>query len=110
MPKWEDMSEPAREALRAHQYKPGESGNPEGVNGWSKLRERYRERLELDVDGLTNVLIKLAQDGDVMALRLALGPILDIKSLELSGTDGAPLNFAELVAKANAPPAEKETA
>lgn len=100
MPRWEDMTEDARAALRGHQFKPGQSGNPEGINGWSKLRERYRERLQQDSDSLTNVLIKLAQDGDVAALRLALGPIVDVRSVELSGPDGAPINFAELAAKA----------
>jgi hypothetical protein len=97
---WEEMSEEQRETLRAHAFKPGQSGNPEGVNGWSKLRERYRERLEQDVDGLVNVLIKLAQDGDVAALKLALGPILDVRSLELSGPEGAPVSFIELARKA----------
>jgi len=105
---WADMSEEQKDVLRANAFKPGEVANPEGVNGWSKLRDRYRERLEKDVDGLTNVLIKLAQDGDVAALRMALGPIIDVRSLELSGPDGAPINFAELALKANTPPAAEE--
>jgi hypothetical protein len=94
------MSEEQREALRKHQFKPGVSGNPKGVNGWSKLRDRYRARMEVEVDTLINVLIKLAQDGDVAALRLALGPIIDVRSIELSGADGEPVTFIELARKA----------
>jgi hypothetical protein len=100
---WIEMSEEQREVLRSNQFKPGTSGNPEGINGWSKLRDRYRERLVQDSDRLVNVLIQLAQDGDVQALKMALGPIIDIRSLELSGPDGSPINFAELALKANEP-------
>lgn len=108
MPKWEDMSEASRAALRKHQFKPGETGNREGVNGWSKLRDRYQGRLEQDVDELVNVLIKLALDGDVAALRMALGPIIDVRTLEVSGPDGTPIDFAGLAALANEKPAGKE--
>ncbi len=90
------MTDKQRDALAEHQIRPGEVRNPKGVNGWSKLRDRYRERLSQDSDELTDVLVRLAKDGDVAALRLALGPIVDIRSLELSGPDGAPIDFAGL--------------
>ena len=90
------MTDKQREALEKHQYKPGQSGNPAGINGWTKLRDRYRERLAVDSDKLIDVLVQLALDGDVQALRLALGPIVDIRSIELSGPDGAPIDFAGL--------------
>jgi hypothetical protein len=98
--RFEDMTEEQREILRNNQFKPGAVANPEGVNGWSKLRDRYRARLAQDSDALANVLIQLAKEGDVQALRLALGPIIDVRSLELSGPDGDPINFIELARKA----------
>lgn len=98
----EDMSAPAREALERNQYKPGQSGNPEGINGWSKMRERYRILLDADLEDLSKELIRLALDGDVPALALALKPILNVSAIELTGTDGAPINFIELARKAQA--------
>jgi hypothetical protein len=37
---------------------------------------------------------------DVQALRLALGPILNTRAIELTSTDGVPINFAGLARKA----------
>ena len=88
-------------AIAPYKRKKGQPAlNKSGRNGWTVLREKYRERLEQDVDRLTNVLIKLAEDGDVAALKMALGPIIDVRTLEVSGPDRTPINFAELARKA----------
>jgi hypothetical protein len=97
-------------ALREHGPKKGDpprnrvvdpkSGEVYYANGWSKLREKFRDRLERDADDLQDVLIAEAMTGNVQALRLALGPILNMRAIELSGTDGVPINFAELARKA----------
>ena len=93
-------------ALREHGPKKGDpprnrvvdpkTGEVYYANGWSKLREKFRARLERDVEDLQDVLIAVAKTGDVQALRLALGPILDMRAIELSGADGVPINFAQL--------------
>ena len=95
-----EMSDKQRAALEAHQWKPGESGNPEGVNGWSKMRDRSRVSLDKRLDELSETLIQLAADGDVQALALALKPIINVSAIELTGTDGSPINFIELARKA----------
>jgi len=74
-------------ALREHGPKKGDAPRTRVVdpktgeiyyaNGWSKLRQKYRDRLAQDVDDLQDVLIAVAKTGDVQALRLALGPILN---------------------------------
>jgi hypothetical protein len=94
------MGEKQRAALEAHQIKPGEVRNPTGRNGWTAMRERYQIALDERLDKLTETLLTLAAEGDVQALRLALGPVVDVRSIELSGPDGAPINFMELAAKA----------
>jgi hypothetical protein len=97
-------------ALREHGAKKGDpprnrvvdpkTGEAYYANGWSKLRERYRDRLEQDADELQDVLIAAAKSGDVQALRLALGPILNTRAIELTGTDGVPIDFRGLARKA----------
>jgi hypothetical protein len=88
-------------AIAPYRRKKGQPAlNRSGRNGWTVLREKYRDRLAEDSERLVNVLIELAMNGDVQALRLALGPILDVRAVELSGSDGAPLNFADLARKA----------
>lgn len=81
--------------------KKGEVRNPKGINGWSKMRERYRDRLSKDMDMLADVLIAEAKSGNLTALRAALGPVIDVRSLELSDPHGEPIDFAGLAAKAN---------
>jgi hypothetical protein len=81
--------------------KPGEVRNPKGINGWTKLQERAREQIGADSEAMVAKLIELAKDGDVQALKLALGPILNITQLEATGGDGAPLNFADLTRRAS---------
>ena len=84
-------------AIAPYKRKKGQPAlNKSGRNGWTVLREKYRDRLGEDVDTLTDKLIELAMEGDVTALKLALGPIIDVRSIELTGTDGAPINFAQL--------------
>jgi hypothetical protein len=46
------------------------------------------------------VLLECARGGDVAALRLALGSILDIKAHQLLDGEGTPVSFAELARKA----------
>jgi len=75
--------------------------NRTGRNGWTVLREKYRDRLEPDVADLQDVLIEVAKTGDVQALRLALGSILNTRAIELTGTHGAPINFGALARKAH---------
>ena len=88
-------------AIAPYKRKKGQPAlNKSGRNGWTVLREKYRDRLGEDVDVLTDKLIEIAKDGDVQALRLALGPILDVRAIELSGGDGPPINFAGLARKA----------
>ena len=97
-------------ALREHGPKKGDpprnrvvdpkTGEVYYANGWSKLRERFRDRLERDVEDLQDVLIAVALSGDVQALALALKPIINISAVELSGPDAAPINFIELARKA----------
>ena len=97
-------------ALREHGPKKGDpprnrvvdpkTGEVYYANGWSKLREKFRDRLAEDADALTNKLFEIAIEGDVQALRLALGPILNTRAIELSGVDGTPINFIELARKA----------
>jgi hypothetical protein len=64
------------------------------------LREKYRDRLEQDAGELQDVLIAVAKTGDVQALRLALGPILNMKAIELTGDGGVPIDFRGLAQKA----------
>ncbi len=98
--KGEPMTEAQAAALAEHQFKPGVSGNPEGINGWSRMRDRYRISLDKRLDELSETLIQLAAEGDVQALALALKPIINVSAIELSGPDGAPINFIELARKA----------
>jgi hypothetical protein len=97
-------------ALRDHGPKKGDAprnrivdlktGQVHYANGWTKLREKFRERLDQDLDVLTDKLIELAKEGDVQALRLAMGPVLNVRALELAGSDGTPIDFAGLARKA----------
>jgi hypothetical protein len=64
------------------------------------LREKHRDRLEQDVADLQDVLIAVAKTGDVQALRSALGPILNMKAIELTGSDSVPIDFRGLARKA----------
>ena len=88
-------------AIAPYKRKKGQPAlNRSGRNGWTVLREKYRDRLAEDSEHLFDVLIEAAKTGDVQALRLALGPILDMRAIELSGADGVPINFAGLARKA----------
>ncbi len=73
--------------------KPGEVRNPKGINGWTKLRERARQKIEDEQDDLMKVLFELAKAGDVQALSLALKPVLNVNQQEHSGADGEPLEI-----------------
>ncbi len=96
-----ELSDAQRKVLADNAIKPGQVLNPEGVNGWTKMRERYRIGLDKKLDDLTEKLLELAEDGDVQALALALKPIINVAAIELSGPDGEPVNFIELARKAN---------
>jgi len=50
--------------------------------------------------GWLDVLMDRARRGDVTALRLALGSILDIKAHQFVDDDGVPMSFADLARKA----------
>jgi hypothetical protein len=91
----------SRAALVPFQRKKGDPPlNKSGRNQWSALRERARKRLATDLDGLLDVLLDRARRGDVTALRLALGSILDIKAHQFVDDDGTPMSFADLARKA----------
>jgi hypothetical protein len=93
----------SRAALIPFQRKKGDPPlNKTGRNQWSALRERARERLATDLDKLLDVLIECALRGDVTALRLALGPILDIKAHQFLDDDATPKSFADLARRARA--------
>ena len=94
------MTPDQREAFERQQFKPGQSGNPDGINGWTKMREKYRKSLDVKLTEITDVLLDLAEGGDVQAIALALKPIINVSAIELSGPDGAPVNFIELAKKA----------
>jgi hypothetical protein len=101
VPKKGEKASPKQAAvLREHAVKPGQVLNPTGRNGWTAMRERFRIALDQDLDTLTEKLIEVAKEGDVQALRLALGPVVDVRSIQISGPDGAPINFAEIAARA----------
>jgi hypothetical protein len=88
-------------AIEPYQRKKGQPAlNKTGRNGWTVLREKYRDRLEQDVADLQDVLIAVAKTGDVQALRLALAPILNTRAIELTGVDGVPIDFRGLARKA----------
>ena len=90
-------------ALLPFQRKKGDPPlNKTGRNQWSALRERARERLATDLDELLDVLIECARGGDVAALRLALGPILDIRAHQLLDGEATPMSFADLARRARA--------
>ena len=100
-----ETSEASLEALRKHGAKPGEVRNPTGRNGWSAMRERYRELLDGDLDDLVRELIRIGKHGEddkvrVQAMSKALGPIVNVTRTEVTGADGAPLNFADIAKKA----------
>jgi len=91
----------SRAALIPFQRKKGDPAlNKTRRNQWSALRERARERLATDLDGLLDVRMDRARRGDVTALRLALGSILDIKAHQFVDGDGVPMSFADLTRKA----------
>jgi hypothetical protein len=91
----------SRAALVPFQRKRGDPPlNTTGRNQWSALRERARDRLTTDLDELLDVLFDRARRGDVTALRLALGSILDIKAHQFIDDDGASMSFADLARKA----------
>lgn len=71
----------------------GEIRNPQGINGWTKMREKARISIESDQEALVDVLKRLALDGDVQALRLALGPLLNQSKLELGGSEDGEITF-----------------
>ena len=72
---------------------------PSRSHGTSR-RACARARLATDLDGLPDVLPDPAHRGDVTALRLALGSILDIKAHQFVDDDGVPMSFADLARKA----------
>lgn len=76
--------------------KPGEVRNPKGINGWTKLRERTRLKIEDRLDHLVDKMIELAEGGDVAALRLALGTILNVQQHQFLDQDEQPMSFADL--------------
>jgi len=91
----------SQRAIDPYKRKKGQPAlNRSGRNGWTVLREKYRDRLEQDVADLQDVLIAVAKTGDVQALRLALGPILNMKAIELTGSDSVPIDFRGLALKA----------
>ncbi len=51
---------------------------------------------------MLDVLLDRARRGDVTALRLALGSILDIKAHQFVDDDGVPMSFADLARRARA--------
>jgi len=97
-------------ALREHGPRKGDpprnrivdpkTGRVHYANGWSKMREKYRLGLDVRIDEITAVLFQAAVEGDIQAIALALKPIINVSAIELSGADGAPINFIELARKA----------
>lgn len=74
----------------------GEVRNPQGINGWTKARARAAEVIAEHADDLLGAALELANEKDVNALRLLLGPVLNIKQHEHSGPDGGPINFSQI--------------
>jgi hypothetical protein len=80
--------------------KKGEVRNPRGANGWEKLRAGARDQIAVDAEELLAKLIELAKEGNVQALRIVLGPILNVQRIEATGEDGAPISFVDLARRA----------
>lgn len=73
--------------------RPGEVLNPTGKNQFSNLRGRVMLKLDERLDVLVEKLFQLAEEGDVQALRLALGSVLEIKTHRLLDSEDAPVVF-----------------
>ncbi len=72
----------AKKNLAKGEIKPGEVRNPKGHNGWTKARERVREMLAKNAEGITAAAIEQALAGDDKAARLLLGPLLPAQKHE----------------------------
>lgn len=66
------------EALRKHAFKKGDDPrrNTEGINGWTEARKRVQEALTENHEVLVQRLFEFIDNGDVTALKMALGPML----------------------------------
>lgn len=74
------------------QWKPGESGNPNGRPPGTTLAGRLREAVGREFDGIVEALIASAKGGDIQAANLlltrvcpALKPISEPTKLEIAG-------------------------
>ena len=71
---------------------------------WADLRAKAREKLAGEVDGLMDTAIEKAkgtsEKGDARTLRLLLGPLLDVRQVQLSDPDGGQVTFAWLAQEA----------
>ena len=65
------LSEAQQDTLRRNQIQPGEVRNKQGVNGWTKLRERARVGIDGSLEDVLDKMLELAAKGDVQAARLA---------------------------------------
>ena len=99
-----EMTEQQKQNLAKGQVKPGDPArNPTGINGWTKMRERFREKIDAGLETMTDVLIAEAKSGNIPALRIALGGIA-LTRVEISNDPDNPVDFASLAAKAQVKP------
>jgi hypothetical protein len=80
------VAQASLDALKEHGAKKGEVRNPKGINGWTKARQRVKEVLEEHSEDLITALVALAEDGDIQALKTALGPLLPPQQAEVEHT------------------------
>lgn len=87
-PKGKPLTEKQKAALAKGRIKKGEVRNPRGVNGITRAREQVGQILAKAAPELARVLRDLAKEGDVQALKLALGHALPAQPQEIRHEGG----------------------
>lgn len=82
------LTEKQKAALAKGRIKKGEVRNPTGINGITKARMQVGEVLAKNAPKLVQVLVELADKGDVQALKLALGYALPAQPQEVQHSGG----------------------
>ena len=86
---------PNPENVKPHQYKPGQGGNPTGINGWTKARARFKKALEDNSDDLAAVLLVLAKKGDMAAMKMAAGALLPTVETKIEHSGAVTFKWSE---------------